>query len=345
MEFVFEEKAWELKLAGMKAGDSLDAAAMLTLLQGQDEEEVEAALEAMEARRITLHADRLPAENGSGELSVRLKRVKELVDKGTLLQSLEENDPLRMYLEEVAGIPAAGDPQLLAQRFADGEEAAGEMLVNLMLSQVVSQAMAQAGKGVLLLDLIQEGSLGLWQSIVSYEGGDFEQQSRWWIAQYQAKALLRQALANGTGEKLRQALEAYRKADRELLTKLGRNPLPVEIAEVLNISGEDAAFLEKMLLDARQQQRIRPEDKQEQEPEEEDQSAENTAYYQSRQRIRDMLSGLEGEDAELISLRYGLEGGVPMDPAQVGRKLGLTPEEVVKREAAALQKLRQQTES
>ena len=154
-----------------------------------------------------------------------------------------------------------------------------------------------------------------------------------------------EALANGTGEKLRQALEAYRKADRELLTKLGRNPLPVEIAEVLNISGEDAVFLEKMLLDARQQQRIRPEDKQEQEPEEEDQSAENTAYYQSRQRIRDMLSGLEGEDAELISLRYGLEGGVPMDPAQVGRKLGLTPEEVVKREAAALQKLRQQTES
>ena len=345
MEFVFEEKAWELKLAGMKAGDSLDAAALLTLLQGQDEEEVEAALEAMEARRITLHADRLPAENGSGELSVRLKRERELVDKGTLLQSLEENDPLRMYLEEVAGIPAAGDPQLLAQRFADGEEAAGEMLVNLMLSQVISQAMAQAGKGVLLLDLIQEGSLGLWQSIVSYEGGDFEQQSRWWIAQYQAKALLRQALANGTGEKLRQALEAYRKADRELLTKLGRNPLPVEIAEVLNISGEDAAFLEKMLLDARQQQRVRPEDKQEQEQEEEDQSAENTAYYQSRQRIRDMLSGLEGEDAELISLRYGLEGGVPMDPAQVGRKLGLTPEEVVKREAAALQKLRQQTES
>ena len=342
MEFVFEEKAWELKLAGRKPGDTLDASALLAVLQ--DEEEAEEALQMMETLRIGLDITSLRPENGTGELALRLQREQDLVEKGTLLQSLEENDPLRLYLQEIASIPAAGDPQLLAMDVAAGDETAGERLVNVMLSQVVSQAMALAGKGVLLLDLIQEGSLGLWQSIMNYTDGDFVEHSRWWIAQYQAKAVFLQAMNGGVGEKLRKALEDYRKADRALLTKLGRNPLPEEIAASLHISGEDGAFLHKLLREAQQQNRATAGEKQEETPEEENQSPENTAYYQSRQRIRDMLSGLTSREAELVTLRYGLEGGIPMDPDQVGRKLGMTPEEVVEMEAAALRKMRQQTE-
>jgi DNA-directed RNA polymerase sigma subunit (sigma70/sigma32) len=67
---------------------------------------------------------------------------------------------------------------------------------------------------------------------------------------------------------------------------------------------------------------------------------EDTAYFQMRQRISDLLSSLSAEDAELISLRYGLEGGMPLSPVDAGKKLGLTPDEVVAREAAALAKLR-----
>ena len=342
MEFIFEEKAWELKLRALKSGSQVDAAELLALIP--DEEEALEALEALEARHIGLDVTGILPEPGTGDLALRLKREKDLADRGLLPEALEESDPLGVYLREVAGLPAAGDPQVLAMDFAAGDESAGERLVNLMLSQVIRQAMSLAGKGVLLLDLIQEGSLGLWQSVMNYTEGDFETQSRWWIAQYQAKAVFLQAIAGGAGEKLRQALEDYRNADRQLLAKLGRNPLPEEIAASLNISGERGAFLEKLLREARQQQKAAPAERQEQEPEEEDQSPENTAYYRSRQRIREMLSGLSEEDAELVSLRYGLEGGMPMDPDQVGRKLGLTPEEVVKREAAALQKLRQQTE-
>ena len=342
MEFVFEEKAWELKLAGRKPGDTIDAAALLAVLR--DEEEAEDALQTMEERHIGLDISSLRTEVGTGELALRLQREQDLVEKGILLQALEENDPLRLYLQELASIPAAGDPQLLAMDFVAGDETAGERLVNVMLSQVVSQAMALTGKGVLLLDLIQEGSLGLWQSIVNYTDGSFEEYSRWWIAQYQAKAIFLQAMAGGIGEKLRKSLEDYRKADRMLLTKLGRNPLPEEIAASLNISGEDGAFLHKLLREAQQQNRVSAAEKQEEAPEEEDQSPENTAYYQSRQRIRDMLSGLTPQEAELVTLRYGLEGGLPMDPDQVGRKLGMTPESVVQMEAAALQKMRQQTE-
>ena len=344
-DFSFEQNAWELALEAVPRGGSISAARLLTLLEGEEEDAAEEALELLEERCIALDISELRTEGGTGTLAQRLSREKQLVYSGTLLQSLEENDPLRLYLEELAGISAAGDPVLLGMRCADGDEGAREILVSLMLSQVVSLAMAQAGKGVLLLDLIQEGSLGLWQGVLCYTGGDIEEHCRWWIRQYQAKAIFLQARAGGTGQKLQEALEKYREADRYLLTKLGRNPVPEEIAAYLNISGEDVVFLEKMLSDARLQQQIKTQGKPEELPEEEDQSVENTAYFQSRQRIQELLSGLSEQDALLISLRYGLEGGLPLDPQQVGQKLGLTPEEVVQREAAALQKLRQQSET
>ena len=78
----------------------------------------------------------------------------------------------------------------------------------------------------------------------------------------------------------------------------------------------------------------------EEEEEEEEQAVENTALFQMRQRILDLLSGLDEKDAELLTLRFGLEGGKPLSPEETGRKLGLTPQEVVAREAAALAKLR-----
>ena len=95
-----------------------------------------------------------------------------------------------------------------------------------------------------------------------------------------------------------------------------------------------------MLQDARAAQHRKTDGVPEPVPEEEDQSVENTAYFQSRQRIQELLAGLDPADVQLISLRYGLEGGLPMKPQQVAAKLGISPEEVVAREAAALSKLR-----
>ena len=196
------------------------------------------------------------------------------------------------------------------------------------------------GKGVLLLDLIQEGSLGLWQGILCYTQGDLKSHCQWWISQYQAKAIFLQARAMGTGGKLREALEAYRKADRALLTKLGRNPLPEEIADNMGISLENCEFLEKLLADARLQQQRTPLQQPEENPQEDEQSVEHTAYFQSRQLIESLLSGLSSQDAELLRLRYGLEGGQPLSPYETGLQLGLTAQQVIDRETAALQQLR-----
>ena len=106
------------------------------------------------------------------------------------------------------------------------------------------------------------------------------------------------------------------------------------------MSVEEAASVKKMLDNARLMARAKQTEEPEEAQEEEEQAVENTALFQMRQRILDLLSGLNEADAKLLTLRFGLEGGMPLSPEEAGRRLGLTPEEVVEREAAALARLR-----
>ena len=259
---------------------------------------------------------------------------------GTLLTELEENDPLRLYLEELAAIPAFGVEDLLAARCAAGDESAREQLLNLSLSYVVETAKELTGHGVLLLDLIQEGSLGLWQAITCYEGGDFAAGRDWWIRSAMAKLIALQARDSGVGQRMRQALEDYKAVDERLLGELGRNATIEEIAEELHMSAEETALVKNMLDNARMLNRAKAENEAEEETPEDEQHVEDTALFRMRQRISDLLSGLSDMDAKLLTMRFGLEGGLPLSPEETGRKLGLTPEEVVARETAALGQLR-----
>lgn len=196
------------------------------------------------------------------------------------------------------------------------------------------------GRGVLLLDLIQEASLGLWQGVLSYAGGDFAAHRDWWIRQYLNKAVTLQARSSGVGQKMRQGMEDYRDVDQRLLAELGRNPTLEEIAEAMHITPEDAAVYASMVTAARSRKKVEQEREEPEVTPEDDQAVEDTAYFQSRQRVLDMLSSLTEQEAKLITLRFGLEGGMPLSPEDTGRKLGLTAQEVVDMEAAALQKMR-----
>ena len=143
------------------------------------------------------------------------------------------------------------------------------------------------------------------------------------------------------GQKMRSALEDYRAVDERLLSELGRNPTLEEIALELHMSPEEASAVRKMLDDARILARAKkPPVDEEEEKEAQEQAVEDTALFQMRQRISDLLSGLSEEDQKLLTLRFGLEGSKPLTPEEAGRRLGLTPEEVVAREAAALARLR-----
>ena len=186
--------------------------------------------------------------------------------------------------------------------------------------------------------------MGLWQGILNYTCGDFSTHRDWWIRESLHRAIFMQARSGDLGQKLRQGMEDYRDMDQKLLSELGRNPTLEEIAEAMHVTAEEAAVYADMLTMARTRQQVDEamESKQEKVEEEEDQAVEDTAYFQMRQRIMELLSTLSETDAKVLTLRFGLEGGMPLSPEETGRKLGLTSQEVVEKEANALIKLRQQ---
>ena len=339
LEFSFDEAAWLRVLSNIPQGSSLSAMRFLTLMEDQTEEQVEDALLYLESASIALDVTDLPKAGATGEAALRLRREEELVKAGSLRESLDVNDPLRLYLEEVASLPAPDNLQAMAQRYAGGYEPVLPALTNAMIPTVIDMACTMTGRGVLLLDLIQEGSLGLWQGILNYRDGDFTAHAGWWIRQYLARAVTMQARESGVGQKMKQALEDFRAVDGRLLSDLGRNATLPEIAAEMHMTLEEAQVVASMLESARLLQQATPEEKEE-DPQEEEQAVEDTAYFQIRQRVSDLLSCLNEQDAKLLALRFGLEGGLPLSPEETGKKLGLTPEEVVAREAAALAKMR-----
>ena len=341
LEFSFDTAPWEAVFAQLPDGGSIDAMQLLTLLEGETEESVEEALLQLDLRGIALDITKLPKASADGETAVRLRREEQLVRNDRLMQDLDENDTLRLYLEEVAALPAAGDPQRMAERFAGGYDPVLPGLTNLMLSLVIEMAKEMTGRGVLLMDLIQEGSLGLWQGILSFRSGDFPAHARWWIGQYLSRAVLLQARQSGLGQHLKQAMEDYRNVDEQLLAELGRNPTLEEIGQRMHMDEAEVENVAKMLENARFLQNAKQETEAPEEVDpQESQHVEDTALFQSRQRIQEMLSDLTQEETTLITLRFGLEGGLPLSPEDAGKRLGLTAEEVVAKEAAALAKMR-----
>ena len=344
LEFAFDRSPLEGFFDQLNPEKTVSAAYLLTMLDGESEETVMEVLDRLDAQQVQL--DLAPMVCADSATVVRLRREAELVKKGNLLDTLEENDPLRLYLQELAMLPVCGDlpayeaSLLQANAAGDAENGVYTQVFHLCISRVVELAMDYTGKGVLLEDLIQEASMGLWMALTGYTGGSLEAFRDAVIEKYLVQTVILQAHTAGVGQKLRQDMEDYRSVDEQLLTELGRNPTLEEIAQAMHKEPETVAAVADMVAKARDMHRMKnPEDNQPIE-EEADQAVEDTAYFQMRQRIAELLSGLEEQDAKLLTLRYGLEGNAPMTPEQVGAKLGLTPEEVVACEAVALAKLR-----
>ena len=124
------------------------------------------------------------------------------------------------------------------------------------------------------------------------------------------------------------------------MAELGRSPVLEEIALELNMPAEEAYVIREMIDSARTVQKAKADQEPQEQNEDDARHVEDTAYFQMRQRITELLSVLPEQQAQVLTLRYGLEGGKPMDHAQTGLKLGLTSQEVMALEAAALAKLR-----
>lgn len=340
LDFSFGDSPWEQLLSSRQPGESVSAAHLLTLLEEEEEQAVEDAFQDLESMEIGLDVSDLPRVKAAGEATARLLREMELSKDGITPDQWEPDDPLRMYLEELAATPVYGEEGLLAVQAAQGDEQAKQNLACLGLSRVLEIAREFTGFGVLLLDLIQEGSLGLWQAVNRCDGSNYKNIRDFWIRFYMAKAVTLQARANGVGQKARRGLEDYKQVDERLLGELGRNPTLEEIAEQLYMELEEAESLRKMLDDARLLAQVKTPEEPEEEEQTQQQAVEDTAQFQSRARILDMLSGLDQKEAELLTLRFGLEGKPPVTPEEAGKRLGISPQAVLQMETAALAKLR-----
>ena len=340
LDISFEQSPWQAFLMTKQAGDTVSAAQMLAMLEDAEEQAFEDALSDLETACMVPDISDLPKNSGVGEAAVRLRQEMQLAKKDLHSADLETGDPLRLYLDEVADTPVCGDESVFAESCAGGEEGAAEALTNLGLRRVIDLAREHTGYGVLLLDLIQEGNLGLWQGVQYYHGGDYAAHRDRWIRFYMARAVIMQARANGVGQKMRTAMEDYRAVDERLLGELGRNPTLEEIAQELHMTTGETEAVQNMLENARILAQTQKAPEPEEEAEEENQAVENTALFQMRQRIGDLLSELTETDRRILTLRFGLEGGQPLGSAEIGRRLGLTTEETAARETAALAKLR-----
>lgn len=340
MEFQFEQSPWEAYLDTCRPGASVSAWDLISMLEGEDDEAVEDAFAALAEKQLALDLSSLPDMEAGSQTAQRLKQEAEYVRSGLKGAELTQNDPLRLYLEELAAAPVPGDEGGLVARFLSGDQRAADGLLSLGLNRVVEIASELAGKMVLLLDLIQEGNIGLWEAIQSYSGGDYPAYRDRMIRNALGKAVVLQARSNGISQKMRTALQAYQSADEALLAELGRNPSLEEIAERIHVSPEQAQTIQKTLADILLLQQAEKLTQPKQESPEDDLPVEDTAYFQMRQRIEDLLSQLDEQDAKILAMRFGLDKGLPMSADEVGRALGLTVGEVSAREAAALAKLR-----
>ena len=201
LDFSFGDSPWEQLLSSRQPGESVSAAHLLALLEEEEEQAVEDAFQDLESMEIGLDVSDLPRVKAAGEATARLLREIELSKDGITPDQWEPDDPLRMYLEELAATPVYGEEGLLAVQAAQGDEQAKQNLACLGLSRVLEIAREFTGFGVLLLDLIQEGSLGLWQAVNRCDGSNYESTRDFWIRFYMAKAVTLQARANGVGQK------------------------------------------------------------------------------------------------------------------------------------------------
>ena len=339
-DFVFEQAPWETYLRSCKNGSVISGWNLISMLEDEEDDAVEDAFSILTVKKLQLDLSGLPQMSAGSNTAQRLQQEREYVTGGLKTALMEETDPLRLYLEEIAAAPACGDEKLLAEQLSSGDQRAAQRLTELGLSRVVEIAAEYAGQAVLLLDLIQEGNIGLWEAISGYRGGDYAAQRDEAIRSSVLKAIVLQARSNGISQKMKKALQDYRAADQHLLTKLGRNPGLEEIAQEMHISLEQAQTIEKTMADILLLQKAEKLAAPKEETAEDELPVEDTAYFQMRQRISEMMSVLDEQEARILTMRFGLEKGLPMSAEEVAKALGITTAAVTACETAALSKLR-----
>ncbi len=273
----------------------------------------------------------------------------------TLPDGINIDDPVRMYLKEIGKVPllSADEEVELARKMGEGDVKARQQLTEANLRLVVSIAKRYVGRGMLFLDLIQEGNLGLMKAVEKFDytkGYKFSTYATWWIRQAITRAIADQARTIRIPVHMVETINKLIRVSRQLLQELGRDPLPEEIAEELDMPVDKVREILKIS----------------QEPvsletpigEEEDSHlgdfiqddnvpvpADAAAFTLLKEQLVDVLKTLTDREQKVLNLRFGLTDGRARTLEEVGKEFNVTRERIRQIEAKALRKLRHPSRS
>ena len=293
-------------------------------------------------------------EGVDGEVKEDMPMELEEIDL-SLPKGISIDDPVRMYLKEIGKIPLLKPHEEveLARRMHDGDEMAKQRLVEANLRLVVSIAKRYVGRGMLFLDLIQEGNLGLIKAVEKFDyekGFKFSTYATWWIRQAITRAIADQARTIRIPVHMVETINKLIRVSRQLLQELGRDPKPEEIAKEMEMTEDKVREIMKIAQD--------PVSLETPIGEEEDSHlgdfipdedapapAEAAAYSLLKEQIEDVLGSLNEREQKVLKLRFGLEDGRARTLEEVGKEFDVTRERIRQIEAKALRKLRHPSRS
>ena len=265
------------------------------------------------------------------------------------------NDPVKMYLKEIGRVELLNHDQEieLAKRILEGDEQAKKELAAANLRLVVSIAKRYVGRGMLFLDLIQEGNMGLIKAVEKFDytkGFKFSTYATWWIRQAITRAIADQARTIRIPVHMVETINKLIRTSRHLLQQLGREPTPEEIAEEMEIPVEKVMEIQKIAQDpVSLETPIGEEDDSHLGDfiQDDDSPAphDSAAYTLLKEQLEEVMNTLTPREAKVLKLRFGLEDGKARTLEEVGREFEVTRERIRQIEAKALRKLRHPSRS
>ena len=288
-------------------------------------------------------------------LEEEIEITQEELDDMSVPDGVSIDDPVRMYLKEIGKVPllSTAEETELAQKMAEGDKAAKRKLAEANLRLVVSIAKRYVGRGMLFLDLIQEGNLGLIKAVDKFDytkGYKFSTYATWWIRQAITRAIADQARTIRIPVHMVETINKLVRVSRQLVQDLGRDPLPEEIARELNMPVDKVGEIMKI---AQEPVSLETPIGEEEDShlgdfiQDDDAPAPSDAatFTLLKEQLVDVLGTLTPREEKVLRLRFGLDDGRARTLEEVGKKFNVTRERIRQIEAKALRKLRHPSRS
>ena len=326
---------------------------LATQLGDANTEQIEEVFDTFENIGVNVFSEELEEPNFEDLEDVEEIKLEEI--DVTNFEGINVDDPVRMYLREIGKIPLLSyEKELeLAKRILNNDEEAKQELAEANLRLVVSIAKKYVGRGMLFLDLIQEGNMGLIKAVEKFDynkGYKFSTYATWWIRQAITRAIADQARTIRIPVHMVETINRLIRTSRHLLQQLGREPTPEEIAKEMDMSVEKVMEIQKIAQDpVSLETPIGEEDDSHLGDfiQDEDSPAPHDAasYTLLREQLEEVMNTLTPREAKVLKLRFGLEDGKARTLEEVGKEFDVTRERIRQIEAKALRKLRHPSRS